>query len=106
MPRRRRRPSVGLVHVQQGCMVGVESVLIQPPGNPYGGINTSIHGIDATMTPSSPTFGELWPMLAERLDGRPVVARDASFDMSVLRYELDHMDLWPATPRGAPVRCA
>jgi len=35
-----------------------------------------------------------------------VVAHNASFDMSVLRYELDHMDLWPATARGTPMRCA
>ena len=51
-------------------------------------------------------FGELWPILEDRIGGRPVVAHNASFDMSVLRYELDHMDLWPATARGTPIRCA
>ena len=45
------------------------------------------------MTQDSPTFGELWPALEDRIDGRPVVAHNASFDMSVLRYELDHLGL-------------
>jgi len=72
---------------------GTESFLIQPPGNVYGRFNISIHGIDPSMTQNSPTFGELWPTLEDRIGGRPVVAHNASFDMSVLRYELDHMDL-------------
>ena len=41
----------------------------------------------------SPTFGELWPILEGRIGGRPVVAHNASFDMSVLRRELDHLGL-------------
>ena len=43
------------------------------------------------MTGGSPTFGELWPTLADRIGGRPVVAHNASLDMSVLRHELDHV---------------
>ena len=53
----------------------------------------SIHGIDAARTRSSPTFGELWAILAERIGGRPVVAHNASLDTSVVRHELDHMGL-------------
>ena len=72
---------------------GTESFLIQPPGNVYRRFNISIHGIDPSMTRDSPTFGELWPILEDRIGGMLVVAHNASFDMSVLRYELDHMDL-------------
>lgn len=85
--------AVGLVYVLQGRIEGVESHLIRPPGNAYSGFNTSIHGIDAAMTRNSPTFEEFWPTLVSKIGGRPVVAHNASFDMSVLRYELDHMDL-------------
>jgi len=53
----------------------------------------SIHGIHPSMTLGSPTFAELWPLLAERIGGSPVVAHNASFDMSVLRHELDHLGL-------------
>lgn len=82
--------AIGLVFVRHGRIAGVESILIQPPGNAYSGFNISIHGIDPSMTRDSPTFGELWPMLADRIGGRPLVAHNASFDMSVLRYELKY----------------
>jgi len=91
--RRASACAVGLVYVRQGRIAGVESFLIQPPGNAYSGFNISIHGIDPSMTRDSPTFAELWPVLADRIGGRPVVAHNASFDMSVLRYELDHLGL-------------
>ena len=91
--RRASACAVGLVYVRQGRIVGTESFLIQPPGNAYSGFNISIHGIDPSMTGDSPTFGEVWPVVAERIGGRPVVAHNASFDMSVLRHELDHLGL-------------
>lgn len=91
--RRASACAIGLVYVHQGRIVGTESFLIQPPGNAYSGFSISIHGIDPSMTRDSPTFGELWPTLADRISGRPVVAHNASFDMSVLRYELDHQGL-------------
>jgi DNA polymerase-3 subunit epsilon len=91
--RRASACAVGLVYVRDGRIAGVESFLIQPPGNAYSRFNISIHGIDPSMTRDSPTFGELWTTLADRIDGRPVAAHNASFDMSVLRYELDHLGL-------------
>ena len=45
------------------------------------------------MTRASPWFAELWPTLEDRIGGRPVVAHNASFDLSVLRHELDHLGL-------------
>ena len=89
--RRASACAVGLVYVRQGRIAGVESFLIQPPGNAYSGFNISIHGIHPAMTQDSPTFGKLWPLLADRIGGRPVVAHNASFDMSVLRHELDRV---------------
>ena len=91
--RRASACAVGLVYVRQGRIVRTESFLIQPPRNAYSGFNISIHGIHPSMTQDSPTFGELWPTLEERIGGRPVVAHNASFDMSVLRYELDLLGL-------------
>ena len=89
--RRASACAVGLVEVRDGRITGTESILIQPPGNAYSGFNISIHGIHPAVTRDNPTFGELWPLLADRIGGRPVVAHNASFDMSVLRHELDHM---------------
>ena len=73
--RRASACAVGLVEVRDGRIVGTESFLIQPPGNVYSGFNTSIHGIDPSMTRDSPTFGGLWPVLQDRIRrqaaGRP-----------------------------------
>ena len=91
--RRASACAVGLVEVRDGRIAGTESFLIQPPGNAYSGFNISIHGIDPSMTGDSPTFAEVWPMLADSIGGRAVVAHNASFDVSVLRYELDHLGL-------------
>jgi len=86
--------SVGLSGAQpEHCAAEVGSFLIQPPGNAYSGFNISIHGIHPSMTQNSPTFAEIWPMLADRIGGRAVVAHNASFDVSVLRHELDHLGL-------------
>ena len=91
--RRASACAVGLVYVRDGRIAGTGSFLIQPPGNVYSGFNISIHGIHPSMTQNSPTFAEVWPMLADRIGGRPLVAHNASFDVSVLRYELDHLGL-------------
>jgi hypothetical protein len=58
--------AVGKVCVRQGRIEGVESHLIQPPGNADSGFNISIHGIDQSMTRDSPALAELsgrvhWP---------------------------------------------
>jgi DNA polymerase III subunit epsilon len=85
--------AVGLVYVHGGRVSAAESFLIRPPGDEYFWFNTRIHGIDAAMTRHSSTFAELWPALEQRIAGRPVVAHNASFDMSVLRHELDRAGL-------------
>lgn len=110
--RRASACAIGLVYARRRRIVGTENFLIQPPGNAYSGFNISIHGIDPSMTRDSPTFAELWPTLEDRIGGRPVVAHNASFDMSVLRHELDRLDLgrrplWlaaqPAQPIALPI---
>jgi DNA polymerase-3 subunit epsilon len=55
--------ALGLVYVEDGAVVGVERMLIRPPGNEYNSFNCGIHGIHPQMTVSSPSFGELWPVL-------------------------------------------
>ena len=83
--------SVGLVYVRDGRIEAAETCLMRPPGNVYSGFNIRIHGITPAMTEGEPSFGELWPALEARIAGRPVVAHNAAFDMSVLRHELDRI---------------
>lgn len=82
--------------VQAGRVAAVHRWLIRPPGNRYETFNTSIHGITPRMTTRSPTMRELWPEVLALIAGRPMVAHNAPFDMSVLRSTLNGTtDPWP-----------
>jgi len=86
---RRSACALGLAYVRGGRVVDVERLLIQPPDNAYHAFNVMIHGIEPRMTAASPTFAEVWPHVLARVEGKPVVAHNASFDISVLRCSLD-----------------
>jgi len=81
--------ALGLAYVEGRRVVAVERVLIQPPDNAYDEFNVMIHGIEPSMTADSPTFAEVWPLVLTRVESKPVVAHNASFDFSVLRHSLD-----------------
>jgi DNA polymerase-3 subunit epsilon len=81
--------ALGLAYVEGGRVASVERVLIQPPDNAYDAFNVMIHGIEPSMTTDSPTFAEVWPHVLTRIESKPVVAHNASFDFSVLRHSLD-----------------
>lgn len=80
--------AVGLVRVENGIIVGRLRQLIRPEPLDFDPFNVSIHGISAKDVADAPTFAEFWPSLWPRITG-PLVARNAAFDMSVLRYSLD-----------------
>nr|WP_276326591.1 3'-5' exonuclease [Paenibacillus antarcticus] len=80
--------SLGLVEVRGGIITS-EHVWLIDPEQPFDYRNIQIHGITPTMVSGQPTFHELWPTLEPLLQGKQIVAHNASFDMSVLRYCLD-----------------
>jgi DNA polymerase-3 subunit epsilon len=76
--------AVGLVRVEQGRVVRRATHLIRPPFRLF--TFTYLHGIDWAMVRSSPTFAEVWPLMAPFLEGVDfVAAHNAPFDASVLR---------------------
>lgn len=77
--------SVAVVEIGEGRLIDSYYTLIRPPLNLYNPFNTRIHGLRERDTENAPDFGEIWPELSEHLQGRIVVAHNASFDMSVLR---------------------
>ena len=82
--------AVGAVVFEQGTSVDKLSLLIRPPGNRYDGFNTMIHGIGPSDTRRSPGFPEVWEQVTQMLDGRPAIAHNTAFDMSVLRRSAEH----------------
>ncbi|WP_019912746.1 3'-5' exonuclease [Paenibacillus sp. HW567] len=80
--------ALGLVQVRDGA-ISAEHVWLIDPQQRFDGMNIAIHGITPSMVEGKPTFDGLWPTLEPLLQGEIVVAHNASFDMSVLRYCLD-----------------
>jgi DNA polymerase-3 subunit epsilon len=79
--------SFGAVEVVDGKILARHSWLSKPPADLdwFDGMNTQIHGITAGMVADAPTFAESLRHLLGIIDGRPVVAHNAAFDIGNLR---------------------
>lgn len=80
--------AVGIVVVKNGAIVDQYYSLINPKDDfdPYF---IEIHGITPEMVESEPTFAEVWKDIRPYIEENIVIAHNASFDMSVLRYCLN-----------------
>ena len=78
---------VGLVRIVDGAETTAFTSLVKPhPDHArFDGMNISIHGIHPDDVAASPEFDELWPDIREFVGDLPLVAHNASFDMSALR---------------------
>ncbi|UOR10546.1 3'-5' exonuclease [Halobacillus amylolyticus] len=86
--------SIGLVEYVNGELVDEYYTLVKPQQNFFNGINTGIHGITEEDVANEKEFNQLWEEeIRGKLDGKLVVAHNASFDMSVLRNVLDDYQL-------------
>ena len=75
--------SVAIVWVRGNKIVDKTHFLIRPPRSSF--IFTYLHGITWRHVKNQPTFGELWPQIADRLSGvKFIAAHNAGFDRSVL----------------------
>jgi DNA polymerase-3 subunit epsilon len=88
-PKRDSACALGVCIVEDSVIVEQTAWLIQPPRNEYHAFNISIHGITPEDTKHAPSFAEVASEVGRMLDGLPLVAHNASFDMSVLRNGCD-----------------
>ena len=90
--------SVGLVRVRNGQSVAKRHWLIRPPKGAdwFDGWNVAIHGITAEMVADAPRWKDILPHVMQFIGGDVVVAHNASFDISVIRYAcaVDNIE-WP-----------
>jgi DNA polymerase-3 subunit epsilon len=81
--------AVGIAEVLGGRIAKVSSWLVRPPILEFSPFNVAIHGITERHVRDEPQFNELWPKLWKIFRGKPVIAHNASFDMSIIRYVFD-----------------
>ena len=78
--------AVGIVKVRGGQVIDRLYWLVRPKTLDFNPYNTSIHGITADDVRDKPRFCDLWDELRGHLNSEMVIAHNAGFDMSVLRY--------------------
>ena len=66
-----------------------KSFLIKPNPNEFDYFNTLVHGINENDVKNSPNFEEVYVSLKEDFEEFPIIAHNASFDISVLRHSLN-----------------
>lgn len=85
--------SIGLAFVEKGKLVGSEHIYVKPVPNHYDAFNTFLHGISDKHTRNKLTFKQQWSELKNHFHNQTIVAHNASFDCSVLRFTLEHSKL-------------
>lgn len=87
--------ALGLVTVSEGKIMGRQKWLMRPPSSVdyFDQFNVNVHGITPQMVASKPRFGDLLNDVMKVIDGRMVVAHNAGFDLSVLRYACEESGL-------------
>lgn len=81
--------SIGICEVTGGRVTARRSMLIRPEPFEFNDYNIKIHGITPEMVRYEPNFGELWHKIRPYIEGRLVIAHNASFDINVLCRTLD-----------------
>ena len=81
--------AVGIAEVSQGEIINATSWLVRPPELYFSPVNISIHGITANQVKHEPEFITIWPMIRKICKDRPIIAHNASFDISVIRHASD-----------------
>lgn len=85
--------SLGVAIVEKGKLIGTEHFYIKPTPNHYDSFNSALHGIDNSHTKDQLTFKQQWRELHKYFNNQTIVAHNASFDTSVLRFTLDNAKL-------------
>jgi len=80
---------IGLAIVENGEITQTFSKLVQPPQNEYAIGNMNVHGITPDVTANAPIFPEVWDEIYPLLEGKRLVAHNASFDINCLHQALE-----------------
>lgn len=82
--------SIGMVKVVNHEIVETFYTLINPHDY-FSQQNIAVHGIQSSDVKSAPTFAEVYPYMMQFINQLPVVAHNASFDMTVLHESIKYI---------------
>lgn len=84
--------SIGVAIVRNGVRVRTHSWLCRPPAgiDGFDAWNMKIHKITPDMVAGQPTFAQRWPEVLDTVAGLPVVAHNASFDITAVSQACAH----------------
>lgn len=68
--------SIGISVFENGTVIYSDNFLVQPPGNEYLPLHTSIHGITAEDTCTASHFPAVWNLISKHIEGQIVVAHN------------------------------
>ncbi|KEO72515.1 exonuclease domain-containing protein [Anditalea andensis] len=85
--------AIGLTYVENMKIVDQEYHLIKPTPFYFDAINQCVHGITEAQVEDAATFDQVWSRIKDKIHGKQMVAHNASFDFSVLRYALSAYQL-------------
>jgi DNA polymerase-3 subunit epsilon len=92
--------AVGVALFEDGQPVETDASLINPglKDEDWDAFNIQLHGIQPSDVRDAPTFPDIWKSISENYGGVPLLAHNASFDMSVIRAELARANEGPGAP--------
>lgn len=85
--------SLGICVVENGKIEERKEFFIRPEPFEFNPYNIKIHGIYPENVADKPTFGECWHDIAPYINGRHIIAHNASFDVRVMCDTLDQFKL-------------
>jgi len=97
--------AIGLTYVENMVIVDQEYFLIKPTPFYFDVINQSVHGISKQQVEEAPTFDKVWEVISAKIHGKQLIAHNASFDFSVLRYALNAYNIpFPSIQYGCTLQ--
>ena len=85
--------SLGICVVENNKIVERKEIYIRPEPFEFNPYNIKIHGIHPEMVENMPTFDRYWQEIKPYIEGKTVIAHNASFDIVALCAALDMFNI-------------
>ncbi len=93
--------SLGIAVIENNAITALKHWLIKPPEMRFNNFNTYLHNISEKDVEKKPEFYRIWPAVKKFIEGKIIIAHNASFDIGVLQsilkvYRIDAPELFYA----------